>query len=218
MFTGIIEEIGTLKAISHGQRSATLEISAFKVLEGTRIGDSIAVNGVCLTVTSIGKGSFIVDAMPETLGRSNLGSLQAGSKINLERALRLGDRLGGHLVSGHIDGEGIIFNFREDDNAIRIRIATDKSLLRYIIEKGSVAVDGISLTVTHVDDKSFEVSVIPYTRNETTLCGRRPGERVNLETDMIGKYVERFSGFSADPQIKESKDISIDFLKENGYF
>jgi len=218
MFTGIIEEIGTLKAISHGQRSATLEISAFKVLEGTRIGDSIAVNGVCLTVTSIGKGSFIVDAMPETLGRSNLGSLQTGSKINLERALRLGDRLGGHLVSGHIDGEGIIFSFREDDNAIRIRITANQSLLRYIIEKGSVAVDGISLTVTYVDDKSFEVSIIPHTKNETTLCGKRPGERVNLETDMIGKYVERFSGFSADPQIKEPKDISIDFLKENGYF
>ncbi|MCK9618723.1 MAG: riboflavin synthase [Lentimicrobiaceae bacterium] len=218
MFTGIIEEIGTLKAISHGQRSATLEISALKVLEGSRVGDSIAVNGICLTVTSIGKGSFIVDAMPETLGRSNLGSLQTGSKINLERALRLGDRLGGHLVSGHIDGEGIIFSFREDDNAIRIRITANQSLLRYIIEKGSVAVDGISLTVTHVDDKSFEVSVIPHTKNETTLCGKRPGERVNLETDMIGKYIERFSGFSADPQIKESKDISIDFLKENGYF
>jgi riboflavin synthase len=218
MFTGIIEEIGTLKAISRGQRSATLEISALKVLEGTRVGDSIAVNGVCLTVTSIGKGSFIVDAMPETLSRSNLGSLQAGSKINLERALQLGDRLGGHLVSGHIDGEGIIFSFREDDNAIRIHIATDQSLLRYIIEKGSIAVDGISLTVTHVDDKSFEVSVIPHTKNETTLCGKRSGERVNLETDMIGKYIERFSGFSADPQVKEQKDISIDFLKENGYF
>ncbi len=218
MFTGIIEEIGTLKAISQGQRSASLEISALKVLDRTRIGDSIAVNGVCLTVTSIGKGSFIVDAMPETLGRSNLGSLQAGSKINLERALQLSDRLGGHLVSGHIDGEGIIFSFREDDNAIRIRITANQSLLRYIIEKGSVAVDGISLTVTHVDDKSFEVSVIPHTKNETTLCGKRPGERVNLETDMIGKYVEHFSGFSADPQIKKAKDISIDFLRENGYF
>lgn len=218
MFTGIIEEIGILRAISHGQRSATLEISALKVLEGTRIGDSIAVNGVCLTVTLLGKTSFMVDTMPETLGRSNLGSLQTGSKINLERALQLGDRLGGHLVSGHIDGEGIIFSFREDDNAIRIRITANQLLLRYIIEKGSIAVDGISLTVTHVDDKSFEVSVIPHTQNETTLCAKRPGERVNLETDMIGKYVERFSGFSADPQVKEQKDISIDFLKENGYF
>jgi riboflavin synthase len=169
MFTGIIEEIGTLKAIKHGNRSAAIEIGASKVLKSTRVGDSISVNGVCLTVTNMGPNSFTADAMPETLSRSNLGSLHAGSPLNLERALQLGDRLGGHIVSGHIDGEGTILKFKEDENAIWITIGAGPSLMRYIVEKGSIAIDGISLTVASVDDKSFKVSIIPHTRHETVF-------------------------------------------------
>jgi len=219
MFTGIIEEIGTLKSVRHGQRSAILEIGANKVLESTKIGDSISVNGVCLTVTSLSTNSFTADAMPETLKRSNLGNLHSGNKINLERALRLGDRFGGHIVSGHIDGEGTILNFKEDENAIWITIEAEPSILRYIVEKGSIAIDGISLTVASVDKSSFKVSVIPHTRHETTLCAKTTGSKINLECDIVAKYIERFSGFGNQPaQETSSSKISMSFLKENGYF
>lgn len=219
MFTGIIEEIGKLKSVRRGHRSAALEIGAVKVLTGTHIGDSISVNGVCLTVTTLGPTSFTADVMPETLDRSNLGSLHSGNPLNLERALRLGDRFGGHIVSGHIDGEGTIVNFKEDENAIWITIEAEPSILRYIVEKGSVAIDGISLTVASVDGGTFKVSVIPHTRHETTLCSKLPGNKVNLECDIVAKYIERFSGFGKQTSAETtSSKISMSFLKENGYF
>jgi riboflavin synthase len=219
MFTGIIEEIGTLKSIRHGHTSAALEIKAVNVLSGTRIGDSISVNGVCLTVTTLSPTSFTADVMPETLNRSNLGTLHSGNPLNLERALRLGDRFGGHIVSGHIDGEGTILNFKEDDNAIWITIEADPSVLRYIVEKGSIAIDGISLTVASVEERSFKVSIIPHTRHETTLCSKVPGSKVNLECDIVAKYIERFSGYGKQPSAEiTSSKISMSFLEDNGYF
>ena len=219
MFTGIIEEIGKLKSIGHGHNSAALEIQAAKVLSDTKVGDSISVNGVCLTVTTLSPTTFTADAMPETLKRSNLGSLHAGNTLNLERALRLGDRFGGHIVSGHIDGEGIIQNFKEDENAIWITIKAEPSLLRYILEKGSIAIDGISLTVVNSDESTFRVSIIPHTRHETTLCSKAPGSKVNLECDIVAKYIERFSGYGKQSGAESSSSkISMSFLEENGYF
>ena len=219
MFTGIIEEIGALKSIRHGHKSAALEIKATKVLTDTHVGDSISVNGVCLTVTTLSPTSFTADVMPETLKRSNLGTLHPGNPLNLERALQLGDRLGGHIVSGHIDGEGTILEFKEDDNAIWITIETEPTVLRYIVEKGSIAIDGISLTVVSVEQKSFKVSIIPHTRHETTLCNKAPGSKVNLECDIVAKYIERFSGYGKLPSTdNKSSKISLSFLEDNGYF
>jgi riboflavin synthase len=219
MFTGIIEEIGSLKSIRHGHKSAALEIKATKVLTDTHVGDSISVNGVCLTVTTLSPTSFTADVMPETLKRSNLGTLHSGNPLNLERALQLGDRLGGHIVSGHIDGEGTILDFKEDDNAIWITIEAEPAVLRYIIEKGSIAIDGISLTVVNVEQRSFKVSIIPHTRHETTLCSKAPGSKVNLECDIVAKYIERFSGYGKlSSTDKTSSKISLSFLEDNGYF
>ena len=191
MFTGIIEEIGHVKNIKKNPASAIITIQAEKVLESTQPGDSIAVNGICLTVTEMGSNYFMADVMHETLRCSSLGSVSAGSSVNLERAMQLGARFGGHIVSGHIDGTGKILGIREDDNAVWYRISADFKLLKYIIEKGSVAIDGISLTVAEVRTDSFLVSVIPHTRANTTLSHKRVGDSVNIENDCIGKYVEK---------------------------
>ncbi len=215
MFTGLIEEIGTIQSVVRGAKSASLTIAARTVLEGVRLGDSISTNGVCLTVTSFSGKSFTVDVMPETMRRSNLKKLQPGSRVNLERALRLGDRLGGHIVSGHIDGVGQIKAIEEEDNATWVTVEAERELLKYIIEKGSIAIDGTSLTVAYVDDKIFKVSIIPLTRDETTLLSKKIGEEVNLECDMIGKYVERLTMFSEKETSK--KDINLNFLRENGF-
>lgn len=195
MFTGIIEEIGKVKGIKEGEKSSVLIIEAKDVLEGTIIGDSISVNGVCLTVTELLSNSFQVDVMAETLDRSNIGQLTINQELNLERALNLEKRLGGHIVSGHIDGTGTIQEYREDDNAVWVTIAASSDLLRYIIEKGSIAVDGISLTVAQVDESSFAVSIIPHTAEQTILLKKNVGDTVNIECDMIGKYVEKLLGF-----------------------
>lgn len=215
MFTGLIEEIGTIQSILKGTKSAKIVIQAKKVLEKVQLGDSIAVNGVCLTVTDFTSHSFAVDVMAETIGRTNLGDLTAGSKVNLERALRLGDRLGGHLVSGHIDGLGIIRDFKQEDNAVWVSISAPPEILKYIIEKGSIAIDGISLTVAYVDERVFKVSIIPHTKDVTTLLKKSPGDAVNLECDMIGKYIERFLNFKESPTPKTGVDM--DFLRENGF-
>jgi riboflavin synthase len=199
MFTGIIEEIGKVKAIQKGEKSSVLTIAAETVLENTIIGDSISVNGVCLTVTALTSNAFQMDVMAETLDRSNLGQLAVGQQINLERALNLEKRLGGHIVSGHIDGIGTIQDFRPDDNAVWVTVTTSPDLLRYIIEKGSIAIDGISLTVVKVDDQSFAVAIIPHTAEETILLKKAVGDTVNLECDMIGKYVEKLLGFVDAP-------------------
>ena len=194
MFTGIIEEIGHVKSLHRGAKSFTLEVEADVVMQGTQVGDSIATNGVCLTVTSLTGHGFTADVMPETVQRTALGELKAGSPVNLERALSLQTRLGGHIVSGHIDGTGRISDRRQDDNALWLTIECDSRLLRYIIEKGSITIQGVSLTVARVDERSFAVSLIPHTQSATTLHAARIGDLVNLENDIIAKYVEKLLG------------------------
>ena len=191
MFTGIIEEMGTIENIAKGAHSAVLTINARKILEDVHIGDSIAVNGVCLTVTSFDHERFTADVMHETLNRSALAQCKRKSPVNLERAMQLGGRFGGHIVSGHIDATGKILGIREDDNAVWYRIGADYKILKYIVEKGSVALDGISLTVAEVRSDSFSVSVIPHTRANTTLTHKKIGDIINIETDCIGKYIEK---------------------------
>ena len=193
MFTGIIEEIGTVRRIEHGAKGARLTIQAKTVLEDTRIGDSIATNGVCLTVVSMTGDSFSADVMAESLRRSSLGTLQGGSPVNLERAMAANGRFGGHIVSGHIDGTGTIASQKREDNAVWVKIKTPAPLLRYIVEKGSIAIDGVSLTVAAVTDTDFSVSIIPHTGAQTILLGKKPGDPVNLECDVIGKYVEKLT-------------------------
>ena len=194
MFTGIIEEVGAVKRLTSGGSSGTISIRASRVLGGTRIGDSIAVNGVCLTVVSIQGDGFTADVMAETMRRSNLGDLKPGSPVNLERAMAADGRFGGHLVSGHIDGTGLVRSLKREENAVWVTVGTSEKILELIVEKGSVCIDGISLTVAAVGSGEFQVSVIPHTGEETTLLKRRPGERVNLENDIIGKYVQRLMG------------------------
>ncbi len=211
MFTGIIEELGTVERLSHTALSCRLYIGAKKVLEGTKIGDSIAVNGVCLTVTDMTDKGFAADVMPETLRRSSLGELSHGSQVNLERAMAAEGRFGGHIVAGHIDGTGRIKSRKNEGNAVVVTISASPEILRYIVEKGSIAIDGISLTVTAVTASDFSVSLIPHTAKETTLLSKRCGELVNLENDIIGKYVEKLMG------AKISSGITHEFLLENGF-
>ena len=211
MFTGIIEEIGRVRALRRGARSFTLEIEARKVLEGTQVGDSIATNGVCLTVTRMDEGGFAADVMPETVERTALKRLQPGSPVNLERALTLNSRLGGHLVAGHVDATGRIASRREDDTALWLEIEAEPAVLRYVVEKGSIAIDGVSLTVARVGERSFSVSLIPHTQGVTTLHERRVGDRVNLENDMLVKYVEKLMGRAP------RGGLTLDFLRENGF-
>ena len=191
MFTGIVEEVGILKKIVWGAHSAALTIQAKRVLSDAAVGDSIAVNGICLTVTSLETTAFTADVMHETLNRSSLKGAKPGMHVNLERAMAAGGRFGGHIVSGHVDGTGTIRQIRRDDNAVWFTISASPRLLRYIVEKGSITIDGISLTVAAVAADSFSVSTIPHTNAVTTLGERKAGDLVNLETDIIGKYVER---------------------------
>lgn len=216
MFTGIVEEIGTIMHIKNGVKSSKLIINCNKVLEKTEIGDSICTNGVCLTVTNINKKTFEADVMAETIRKSNLNTLKIGSKVNLERALSLSTRLGGHLVSGHIDGIGYIKDLKKEDSAIWITIKTSVDILRYIVYKGSITIDGISLTIAYVDDDVFKVSIIPHTLQQTILSSKNIGDSVNLECDMIGKYVEKLLGISK-PNKQQSNNINETFLKENGF-
>ncbi|MCF7926645.1 MAG: riboflavin synthase [Candidatus Izimaplasma sp.] len=212
MFTGIIEETGTIKQIKKQQNSLRLTISAKEVLKQTKIGDSIATNGVCLTVTDLTKTTFSVDVMYETLNRTNIHSLTTGDFLNLERALTLNSRLGGHMVSGHIDGLGTIQSIKKDGIARLISIHTDKDILKYIIKKGSVAIDGISLTVVDVTDSFFIISIIPHTIQETNLSQKRVSDKVNIECDLIGKYVEKLIT-TDNPKSSLTKEL----LKNYGY-
>ncbi len=212
MFTGIIEEIGKIQTVRKGAASSSISVQAKKVMQDVHVGDSIAVNGVCLTVTAFSQGGFTADVMHETFNRSSLGSLQTGSPVNLERAMPSNGRFGGHIVSGHIDGTGTVSAIQKDDNAVWYTIITAPGILRYIVEKGSVAIDGISLTVAAVERDCFSVSIIPHTASITTLSSRRVGDTVNLENDCIGKYVERLMG------IQQSKhNITADFLTKYGF-
>ncbi len=222
MFTGIVEEIGRIRNVQHGAKSVTLEIEACKVLQDTRVGDSICTNGVCLTVTKISSvsadsmtGSFKADVMPETVRKTSLSLLKSGSEVNLERALTLSTRLGGHIVSGHVDGIGNIVNRKQDDNAIWLWIECDSQLMRYIVPKGSITIQGISLTVARVEGTRFAVSLIPHTQEVTTLHAARVGEIVNLETDIIAKYVEKLIADS-DDNTDEKMNLYRQFMKNNG--
>ena len=217
MFTGIVEELGHVTAVVSGSSEGKITIKAQTVLEGTKIGDSIAVNGVCLTVVQLGSDWFVADVMPETLRRSNLGALQNGSLVNLERAMAVSSRFGGHIVSGHIDATGVITNFRKDNNAVWVTVKAPEEILRLVVEKGSIAIDGISLTVAQVSSVDFKVSIIPHTGSETTLLKRKPGDMVNLETDIIGKYVQKLMNFSNKSNNQNSSKITLEFLAEHGF-
>lgn len=217
MFTGIIEEVGVIDSIKKGTRSSKLWISGEKIFEDLKLGDSVAVNGVCLTVSHFKGKIFEADVMSETLSRSSLGNLKVGSSVNLERAMAANGRFGGHIVSGHIDGVGSIFKMQRDDNAVWIGIKTDMKLSKYIIEKGSIAIDGISLTVARESEGEFWVSIIPHTGAETTLLKKQVGDIVNLENDVIGKYVERFVNYKAKEGIVKTSTITRDFLVKSGF-
>jgi riboflavin synthase len=218
MFTGIIEEIGQVSAIQRTGESFVLTLEAKKILQDVHLGDSIAVNGVCLTVTSFTGNRFTVDVMPETVKATSLKDLKRGSKVNLERAMAAGGRFGGHFVSGHIDGTGIIKSKKALENAVYYEISADEELLQYVILKGSIAVDGTSLTVFAVTKNSFTLSLIPHTLTETILGLKEPGDIVNLECDMIGKYVGHFLKNLASSQGQQEKSgITAAFLQENGF-
>lgn len=213
MFTGIIEEIGTVAMIQRGQYSAVLKVHAQTVLEDTKIGDSIAVNGVCLTVTNLFTDSFAADVMHETLDRSSLACLSRGSHVNLERAMPANGRFGGHIVAGHVDDVGRITQIRRDDTAIWYTVEAKEEVLRYIVEKGSVALDGISLTVAAVTRRDFSISAIPHTVRQTVLQERREGDIVNVETDVIGKYIEKLTARTPERR----REITKEYLLENGF-
>ena len=220
MFTGIIEELGLVQKIGGGK----LTIKAHEVLTDVHIGDSIAVNGVCLTVTQFTAASFTSDVMPETIRRTSYANLSVGVPVNLERALLVGHRFGGHIVSGHIDGRGIIEEIKDEGNAILVRIAAEPKILRGIVEKGSVALDGISLTVVSVSDRDFTVSIIPHSRRVTNLSVKKVGDFLNIENDIVGKYVERM--LSLPPETREAEPVrryaeasklTRNFLMEYGF-
>ena len=215
MFTGIVEETGTIRSIRRGPHSSVLSIGADLILSDLKIGDSVAVNGVCLTATSRDSSGFTADIMHETLNRSSLGSLTIGSRVNLERAMAAGGRFGGHIVSGHIDAPGRITALRRDDNAVWYTVEIPPALLRYVVEKGSITIDGISLTVAAVDEGQFSVSVIPHTAAVTILGEKGPGDIVNIETDILGKYVEKLLRPQEAPS--PSAGITLEFLAENGF-
>lgn len=215
MFTGIIEETGVIENIKWGTNSAVLTIKAEKILEDLQLGDSIAVDGVCLTVVSIHSSSFQADVMHETLNRTILAKLGLGSEVNLERAMQLNGRFGGHIVSGHVDGMGTIVNIQKDDNAVWFTIQAEPGIMRYVIEKGSITIDGISLTVAKVTEDIFSVSIIPHTLKMTILKNCRVGDLVNLENDIVGKYVEKLL---MPPKKEERKStLTKAFLMEHGY-
>jgi riboflavin synthase len=209
MFTGIIEEVGRVRSLNAGAEPS-LSVLAKSVLEGTRPGDSIAVNGACLTVTALDGSSFTVGLMPETLRRTNLGALRAGDKVNLERALQVGGRLGGHFVQGHVDGVGRLLEVRREREALLMRFAAPPAIMRYVVPKGFIAVDGISLTVAECDHGSFTVSLVTFTQSNVALSEKRPGSEVNLETDILGKYIERFARPSGG-------GITAEFLAAHGF-
>lgn len=215
MFTGIIEEIGFIQKVTQGSKSASLTVRAKKILNDIKIGDSINTNGVCLTVTSIITNGFTVDIMAETLRNTNLSDLVLGQAVNLEQALSVNGRFGGHIVSGHIDGTGTIVHIKTENIATWFTIKADKSLMKYIVHKGSVAIDGISLTVAETSESGFKVSIIPHTQIQTTLMNKKDGDILNIECDIVGKYIEKFM----IPGGTKNKENQIDykFLSKYGF-
>ena len=219
MFTGLIEETGVLESVRKGARSAVLRIRASKVTDGLKTGDSVAVNGVCLTAVTCDSTGFTADVMHETLRRSSLGALAPGSRVNLERAMAANGRFGGHIVAGHVDGVGTVLETKRDDNAVWYTISAGPEVLRYVVEKGSITIDGISLTVARVGPEHFAISAIPHTVAVTVLQDRKPGDKVNLETDIIGKYVEKLliTGPVQPAEPKQTSGITKDFLTRYGF-
>lgn len=218
MFTGLVEEVGKMKGITKQGETMRLVVGATLVTKGVNLGDSISVNGVCLTVTSFDESSFSADVMPETYRKSNLHQLRAGERVNLERAMQAGGRFGGHIVQGHIDGTGKILNRETDANAVVYKVQLDDSdMLRYVIPKGSITIDGISLTVVDTTANSFTVSIIPHTLGETALQSKYAGDSVNIECDVIGKYVDHLLHFRQPEAAKASSKLTTSFLMENGF-
>lgn len=216
MFTGIIEELGTIRGVSLTKDGGELQIAATTVLGGTKLGDSIAVNGTCLTVTKLEKDGFTAFVMAESLRRTNLGSLKRGSVVHLERAMAADGRFGGHMVTGHIDGQGTFLSQKPEGQAIVLTIGADPEILSGIVEKGSIAIDGTSLTVMDVGKDSFRVGIIPHTGGHTALLDRPKGYACNLETDVIGKYIQKFLAKNTESAPKKST-LTMDFLRENGF-
>ncbi len=217
MFTGLVAELGTVTALKPLKQSYHISVKANKVLQNLKIGDSVAVNGACLTVVKISGSEFTADVMPETVRLTNLRHLKNGDKVNLERTLRLCDGLDGHIVSGHVEGVGVITSKKQEGIAELVTIKTPPELLKYIIKKGSIAIDGTSLTVTEVTDSCFSVSLIPHTAKETTLGFKKPGDEVNLETDIIGKYVEHLLNFKTSAKAENTGNLTKSLLFENGF-
>lgn len=217
MFTGIVEEVGIIKHLSLQGISGSIAIKAGKVLEGTKIGDSIAVNGICLTVTSLQADGFTADVMAETMRRSSMSDVKAGDSVNLERAMAADGRFGGHIVSGHIDGTGRIKALTREENAVWVTIDAPDSILNLTVEKGSICIDGISLTVAAVSTSDFKVSVIPHTGEETTLLKKKVGDIVNLESDIVGKYVKKVLFPYMNEESKKESSLTMDMLKEYGF-
>ena len=213
MFTGIVEELGIIRKLHVSGHSGSIEIEAHKVLQNTNVGDSIAVNGICLTVTALGKDFFTADIMAETVRRSSLKNATSGDFVNLERAMAADGRFGGHIVSGHVDGTGTILSMKKEENAVWVTISAPPSIMKFIVEKGSVCLDGISLTVAAVGESDFKVSVIPHTGGETTLLKKKAGNTINIENDIIGKYVDRLLNFK-DSSPSDSDGITMDFLRK----
>ncbi|MEK6724927.1 MAG: riboflavin synthase [Deltaproteobacteria bacterium] len=211
MFTGIVESVGYVREIKGVERSVSLKIAVPDIFDDLKTGDSVAVDGVCLTAKVVNADDFVADVSPETLSRTTLGKLRTGDKVNMERALRLSDRLGGHIVSGHIDGTARLQAKAKEGESVKLSFALGRKLLRYLIDKGSIAIDGISLTVNEVVDDGFSVNIIPHTAQNTTILDKKAGDEVNIEVDVIGKYVERLLG--------KGKESSIDkaFLSEHGF-
>lgn len=217
MFTGIVEEIGRVKAIAHGSNSSRLQIEAKRVLENTRIGDSIATNGMCLTVSALDSHSFSADVMAQSLRKSTMGQLKTGSRVHLERALSLETRLGGHLLSGHVDCMGTITAKWQEGIAQWVRIQIPNQYLKYVILHGSIAIDGISLTVAQLYEDGLAVSTIPITQQDTLLVDKKIGEAVNIETDMLAKYTERLLTHQSQGEDTKSSGVDMDFLSKNGF-
>lgn len=216
MFTGIIEELGTIRGVSLTKDGGELQIDATTVLGGTKLGDSIAVNGTCLTVTKLEKDGFTAFVMAESLRRTNLGSLKRGSVVHLERAMAADGRFGGHMVTGHIDGQGTFLSLKPEGQAVVLTIGADPEILSGIVEKGSIAIDGTSLTVMDVGKDSFRVGIIPHTGGHTALLDRPKGYACNLETDVIGKYIQKFLAKNTESTPKKST-LTMDFLRKNGF-
>ena len=224
MFTGLVAELGSVERLAEGEGTCCLSVRARKVLGGLKVGDSVAVNGVCLTVTDLRSNGFTADVMPETVGRTTMHGLRPGDRVNLERALRLADGLDGHIVQGHVEGVGTVTKVRPEGNALVYTIAAPAELTPYIVEKGSVTVDGVSLTVIQAGDTEFGVSLIPHTAAQTTLGYKKPGDTVNLETDILARYIGRFLSRrfgspvgTAEDGSRKDDGLTMDFLRRNGF-